>query len=152
MVTDEAVSILIVDDDEGHAELVRRNLRRIGVTNAVTTLNSGAEALDFVFNRGRHQNRSGGSRLLVLLDIKMPGSVDGVEVLRQIKADPQRRRIPVIMLTTTDDPREVNRCYELGCSTYIKKPIDPTSFIEAVSRLGLFSSVISVPREDGGPA
>jgi CheY-like chemotaxis protein len=152
MAMEEAVTILIVDDDEGHAELVRRNLRRIGVSNALTTLTSGMEALDYVFNRGKHQNRTGGTRLLVLLDIKMPGSVDGIEVLRQIKADPQRKRIPVIMLTTTDDPRDVNRCYELGCSTYIKKPIDPTHFIEAVSRLGLFISVISVPREDGGPA
>ena len=83
----------------------------------------------------------------MLLDINMPG-LDGVEVLRQIKAHPQTRMIPVLMLTTTDDPREIQRCYELGCNTYITKPVDPAAFIEAIVRLGLFISVVSVPLAD----
>ncbi len=77
----------------------------------------------------------------------MPGGVDGVEVLRRIKADPDKRKIPIVMLTTTDDPREVERCYALGCNVYMMKPVDPAAFIEAVARLGLFISVVSIPEE-----
>jgi CheY-like chemotaxis protein len=148
MGVEEKVTILLVDDDEGHAELVRRNLKRIGIHNSITSVNRGQEALDFIFSRGAFKDRPVEGSLLVLLDIKMPGSLDGIEVLRQIKANPTTRRTPVIMLTTTDDMRDVNRCYELGCSTYIKKPIDPTQFIESVSRLGLFMSVISLPSQE----
>ena len=87
--------------------------------------------------------------ILLLLDIKMP-RVDGIEVLRQLKSDPQTASIPVIMLTTTDDPREVQRCYELGCSVYITKPVDYQAFVEAINRLGLFLQVVRIP--DFGPA
>ncbi len=87
--------------------------------------------------------------ILLLLDIKMP-KVDGVEVLRQLKADPRTNTIPVIMLTTTDDPRKVRRCYELGCNVYITKPVDYQAFIEAIRRLGLFLQVVQVP--PNGPA
>jgi len=78
----------------------------------------------------------------------MPGSVNGVEVLRQIKADPATGKIPVIMLSTTDDPREISLCYELGCSVYITKPVDPLQFIEAIKRLGLFLQVIRLPEDN----
>src|SRR5262245_38646419 len=142
-------TILIVDDDEGHAELVRRNLRRIGLTNSIVALDSGASALDYVFSTGRYEGRAQTDHLLILLDIKMPGESDGIDVLCRIKADPAKKRIPVIMLTTTDDPREIKRCYDLGCSVYITKPVDGAAFIEAVSRLGLFLSVVSIPPEDG---
>lgn len=138
------VTILIVDDDEGHTQLVRRNLLRSGVNNPIVAINTGTEALDYVFARGAYVNREGDGEMLVLLDINMPG-IDGVEVLRQIKADPKTKKIPVLMLTTTDDPREINRCYELGCTVYITKPVDPSAFIEAIHRLGLFISVVSMP-------
>jgi CheY-like chemotaxis protein len=75
----------------------------------------------------------------------MPGGMDGIEVLRRIKADPATRLVPVIMLTTADDPRDIDRCYELGCSVYIAKPIDSKAFMEAISRLGLFLSVVCMP-------
>jgi CheY-like chemotaxis protein len=81
---------------------------------------------------------------LLLLDIKMP-RVDGVEVLRQLKSDSQTALVPVIMLTTTDDPREIQRCYELGCSVYITKPVDYQAFVEAINRLGLFLQVVRLP-------
>jgi CheY-like chemotaxis protein len=136
-----AFTILIVDDDEGHIELARRNLRRIAVGNPIVALQDGQRALDFVFRRGEFVERENRSPL-VLLDINMPGSINGVEVLRQIKANPGTRSIPVIMLTTTDDPREINLCYELGCSVYITKPVDSMLFIEAIQRLGLFLQVI----------
>jgi CheY-like chemotaxis protein len=140
-------TILIVDDDEGHIELVRRNLNRIALGNPVEALHDGARALDYIFRRGDFADRTGES-LLILLDINMPGGVDGVEVLRQIKADHRTCKTPVIMLSTTDDPREIALCYELGCSVYITKPVDPLQFIEAIKRLGLFLQVIRLPEED----
>lgn len=140
------VTILVVDDDEGHTELVRRNLQRSGINNPIVSLMSGAEALDYVFRRGSYIDRIGSGELLVLLDINMPG-IDGVEVLRQIKSEDSTKKIPVLMLTTTDDPREINRCYELGCNVYITKPVEPSAFIEAIRRLGLFIAVVSMPTE-----
>lgn len=144
MVLGHALKILVVDDDQGHMELVRRNLRRAGVHNEVTAITNGREALDYVFCEGAYKDRENGE-LLVLLDINMPGGFDGVEVLRQIKNNPKTKLIPVIMLTTTDEPREINRCYELGCSVYVTKPVDPAAFIDAIHRLGLFISVVSMP-------
>lgn len=149
MSTSRQMTILLVDDDEGHQELVRRNLQRIGVNNPVVSLANGQEALDYLFCRGAYANRPEISSFLILLDIRMPGEIDGVEVLRQIKANSVKKKIPVIMLTTTDDPREIRRCYELGCSIYITKPVDPLAFIEAIKRLGLFLTVVSVPPENG---
>jgi len=140
---ESAATILVVDDDEGHRELVRRNLKRSGLTNTVTCLSTGAEALDYVFRRAAYACRPE-AELVMLLDINMPG-MNGVEVLRQIKEDPHGRRIPIIMLTTADDPREVQRCYEIGCSVYVTKPIDPAEFIEAVKRLGMFLTIVRLP-------
>ena len=141
--SDSAFPILIVDDDEGHVELVRRNLRRIALSNTITALHDGARALEYVFRRGEFGQRAAGDPLL-LLDLNMPGTINGVEVLRQIKSNPATQKMPVIMLSTTDDPREVARCYELGCSVYITKPVDSTQFIEAIKRLGLFLQIIRV--------
>jgi CheY-like chemotaxis protein len=140
-----SITILIVDDDPGHRELVRRNLRRTGLVNPIVGLPDGSEALDFVFRRGVHADRVE-AELLILLDINMPG-INGIEVLRQIKADPVKKKIPILMLTTTDDPREVAQCYELGCSVYVTKPVDPAEFMEAVKRMGLFLSIVKVPEE-----
>jgi CheY-like chemotaxis protein len=143
---DELV-ILLVEDDEGHAFLIRQNLRDAGVVNRIVHLPNGQEALDYVHCRGAHAGRHPDGPLLVLLDINMP-LVDGLEVLRQLKADPTTDQVPVIVLTTTDDPREVQRCYELGCNCYVLKPVDYDRFVEAVRRLGLFLSIVQVPRED----
>lgn len=147
IITSPQTTIVIVDDDPGHCELVRRNLRRAGVDNPIVVLNSGDLALDYVFRNGAYETRAQDSEMLLLLDINMPGGANGLDVLRQIKADPATRLTPVIMLTTTDDPKEINRCYELGCSVYITKPVDPKAFIEAVNRLGLFISVVSLPSD-----
>ena len=139
----EPILIVLVEDDDGHATLVERNLVRVGVSNQIVRLKDGQEALDFFFAHGA--SGAGPPRsVLLLLDIKMP-RVDGIEVLRQLKRDAQTAPIPVIMLTTTDDPREVQRCYELGCSVYITKPVDYQSFVEAVNRLGLFLQVVRIP-------
>jgi CheY-like chemotaxis protein len=145
-------TILIVDDDDGHVELARRNLRRIGVSNPIVSLERGERALNYIFRREEFAERAD-VELLILLDINMPGSVNGVETLRQIKADPVARTTPVIMLSTTDDPREVARCYELGCSIYVTKPVDSVQFIEAIKRLGLFLQIIRLAAANrDGPA
>jgi CheY-like chemotaxis protein len=142
--TAEPITILLAEDDDGHAALVQRNLERAGLINGFVRLRDGQEALDYVRGRGDFASRELWPNVLVLLDINMP-RVDGVEVLRQLKADPATNLIPVIMLTTTDDPREVKRCYELGCSVYVTKPVDYKAFIEAIGRLGLFLQVVRVP-------
>ena len=146
--THQALKIVIVDDDQGHCELVMRNLRRTGVSNEFDIIHHGDEALDFVFCRGQYAERPGNADVLMLLDINMPGGLSGLDVLREIKAHDATKTIPVIMLTTTDDPREITRCYELGCSVYITKPIDPGKFMEAITRLGLFLSVVRLPSEN----
>jgi CheY-like chemotaxis protein len=133
-------TILIVDDDEGHAILIRENLEAAGLNNAIEHFRDGQAVLDFFARRppGAHQS------FLVLLDIRMP-KVDGIEVLRRLKSDPELNKLPVIMLTTTDDSREIERCYELGCSVYIQKPVDYDRFAEAIRRLGMFMTLVLLP-------
>ncbi|MEO0077493.1 MAG: response regulator [candidate division WOR-3 bacterium] len=141
------VVILIADDDDAHVALMQRNLVRAGTVNRQLVFSNGEQVLDFLFMRSQ-PCREPGTAYLLLLDIRMP-RVDGVEVLRQVKADPELRKLPVIMVTTTDDPLEVERCHRLGCSSYITKPVDYEKFMEAIRRLGMFMLVIEVPRLDG---
>jgi CheY-like chemotaxis protein len=138
------VSILIAEDDAGHARLIEKNLARGGLSNGIKRFDNGQAILDFLFQTGPGPHREPDKPYLLLLDIRMP-KVDGVEVLRRIKAHPELRRIPVIMLTTTDDPREVERCHDIGCSSYIVKPVDYQRFADAVTRLGLYISLVQVP-------
>ena len=138
--------ILLAEDDDGHAYLIQQNMLDAGLSNKVVHVRDGQEALDYIHCTGTYANRVPDGPLLVLLDINMP-KVDGVEVLRHLKADPKTEQLPVIMLTTTDDPREVQRCYELGCSSYVIKPVDYDRFVEAIRRLGLFLAIVKVPRE-----
>jgi CheY-like chemotaxis protein len=138
------VTILITEDDEGHAVLIRKNLGRAGITNPMLHFRDGQEVLDFLFRRNAPPHREGRAAYLLLLDIRMP-KVDGVEVLRQVKMDNELHKLPVIIITTTDDPHEVTRCHELGCNSYITKPVDCEKFITAIRQLGLYLSVIEVP-------
>lgn len=140
--------ILIAEDDLGHARLMEKNLTRAGLHNRIQRFANGQEVLDFLFLRGEGPKRAMDKSYLVLLDIRMP-QVDGVEVLRQVKADPELRKIPVIMLTTTDDPREVERCHAIGCASYIVKPVDYEKFAEAIKNLGLYISLVEVPEING---
>ncbi|MGN6553698.1 MAG: response regulator [Verrucomicrobiota bacterium] len=138
------IIILIAEDDAGHARLIEKNLMRAGMPNRIQRFENGQRILDFLFRRGPGPHRALEAPYLILLDIRMP-QVDGVEVLRQLKADSELRKIPVIMLTTTDDPREVDRCHEIGCSSYIVKPVDYNKFAEAMNNLGLYISLVQVP-------
>jgi len=142
------MNIVLAEDDDGHATLIQRNLERVGLVNGFTRLKDGQEALDFLLAQGAYAGRPVGDTTLLLLDINMP-RVDGTEVLRRLKADERTAGMPVIILTTTDDPREVERCYRLGCSVYITKPVDYQAFIEAIRRLGLFLQVVKVPHGAG---
>jgi CheY-like chemotaxis protein len=142
--TAQPLTILLAEDDEGHARLVQRNLKRAGIANEVIHVADGREALDYALRVGSHAERPVNGSLLILLDINMP-RLDGVETLRQLKSAESTAKIPVIMLTTTDDPREIERCYALGCSVYITKPVAYDSFVEAVKRLGMFLQIVNVP-------
>jgi len=145
--TKEAV-ILIADDDAGHARLIEKGLRRAGLPNPVLRFGDGEQVLDFLFARGSGVKRGADTAYLLLLDIRMP-KLDGIEALRHIKADAELRKLPVSMLTTTDDPREVALCHELGCNHYLVKPVDYEKFSEAITRLGSFISLVQVPEIHG---
>jgi CheY-like chemotaxis protein len=140
----EPLSIVLAEDDDGHATLIHRNLERAGLVNGFVRVKDGQEALDFIRGEGSYAGQPPRGNVLLLLDINMP-RVDGVEVLRRLKGDARTNAIPIIMLTTTDDPREIARCYQLGCSVYVTKPVEYADFIEAIQRLGLFLQVVRVP-------
>lgn len=123
------VVILIVDDDDGHAVLIRRALRRSGIENPSVWLASGESALDFLGGRGPDAARPGDD-VLVLLDINLGAGINGVDVLRQLKAAPETRRVPVIMMSTADDPKQIALCRSLGCGGFFTKPLDPTALAE----------------------
>jgi CheY-like chemotaxis protein len=142
---DDHLIIMLAEDDDGHAQLIQRNLKRAGVINDIVRTRDGQEALDYIRCQGSFANRAPAAPLLVLLDIKMP-RVDGFGVLQALKAEAATAQIPVIMLTTTDDPREVEKCYQLGCSVYITKPVQYESFVDALTRLGMFLEIIKVPQ------
>ena len=144
MTDTQDVTILLVEDDPGHSRLIEKNLRRANIKNEIHCVTNGQEAVDYLFCEGECANNKPTSDLLVLLDLNLP-VLDGYQVLQRMKIDERTKRIPVIILTTTDDPREVSRCYELGCNVYITKPVDYEQFSEAIRNLGLFLMVVMLP-------
>jgi CheY-like chemotaxis protein len=134
----QEITILLAEDDPGHARLIEKNLRRSNIMNKIVTVGDGQQAIDYLFSDDRPWP------LLVLLDLNMP-VLDGYQVLERIKASEHTKRIPVVVLTTTDDSREVSRCYDLGCNVYMTKPVDYLQFSEAIRKLGLFLSVVTMP-------
>jgi CheY-like chemotaxis protein len=142
-----SVMILLVEDDPGHATLIEKNLRRAGIANEIVTLGDGQRAVDFLFKQNSYQHDSHPVPLLVLLDLNMP-VLDGYQVISRLKADERTRTIPIVVLTTTDTPQEVARCYELGCNVYITKPVEYEQFSEAIRNLGLFLSIVKIPEKE----
>ncbi len=142
------VTIVMVEDDEGHARLIERNIRRAGINNEIRHFADGATALHYLENDNSGPALNGPA--LVLLDLNLP-DMSGTDILARVKSNPRLKRTPVVVLTTTDDKVEIQRCYDLGANVYITKPVNYESFADAIRQLGLFLSVIQVPEvgDDG---
>ncbi len=141
------VTILLIEDDPGHARLIEKNVRRAGVNNTIVPFTDGTSAVEHLFGTAPDGRRHVRLPILVLLDLNLP-DMSGTDILAQIKADDLVRRAPVIVLTTTDDKQEIQRCYDLGCNVYITKPVEYESFAVAIRQLGLFLAVMQVPEAD----
>ncbi|HZG27105.1 Response regulator receiver domain-containing protein [Ensifer adhaerens] len=138
------VTIVMIEDDEGHARLIEKNVRRAGVHNEIVPFTNGTSALEYILGKDMSGTVSADRYLLILLDLNLP-DMSGTEILQHIKENPFTKRLPVVILTTTDDVREIQRCYDLGANVYITKPVDYDGFANAIRQLGLFFSVIEVP-------
>ncbi|BBK36116.1 response regulator [Allostella sp. ATCC 35155] len=143
----QAVTIVMIEDDEGHARLIEKNIRRAGVHNEIVPFTDGTSALTFLFGQDGSGQVSAGRGLLILLDLNLP-DMTGVDILAKVKANPHTKRSPVVVLTTTDDQREIQRCYDLGANVYITKPVNYEAFANAIRQLGLFFAVMQVPEID----
>ena len=139
------VTIIMIEDDEGHARLIERNIRRSGVNNEIVPFTNGTDAVDYLFCKDGTAAARKGEAMLVLLDLNLPDMV-GIDILKRVKENKYLKATPVVVLTTTDDSQEIKRCYELGCNVYITKPVNYESFANAIRQLGLFFSVIQVPQ------
>lgn len=135
--------ILIAEDDDGHAELIKEGLVTSGVCNKIIRFKDGEEVWNFFTGKNVNENMDDSKSYLLLLDINMP-KMDGIDVLTNIKSNEELKNIPIIMLTTTDDPREVETCYKLGCNMYVTKPIQFEKFAETLQRMGLFIQIIKI--------
>ena len=135
------VTIVMIEDDEGHARLIEKNIRRAGIMNDIRHFTDGTSALDYIFNDAGGPQLNGPG--LILLDLNLP-DMSGTDILEKVKSDERLRRAPVVILTTTDDKIEIQRCYDLGCNVYITKPVNYENFAAAIRQLGMFLSVITV--------
>ncbi len=140
----EKVDILLVEDNKDDVELTLHALRKENLANNIQVVADGEEALDFLFCRGKFQDRSNQAVKLVLLDLKLP-KVDGLEVLRQLKADPRTKTLPVVILTSSKEERDLVNGYNLGANSYIQKPVDFEQFRDTVKRVGLYWLVVNQP-------
>ena len=140
----ELKRILLVDDSPRDTELALDALAQNNLANEVVALRDGAEALDYLYRRGEFADRGKGNPAVVMLDLKMP-KVDGIEVLRQIKSDPQLKTIPVVVMTSSREEPDLVTSYELGVNAYIVKPVQFQEFVEAVKLVGAFWAVVNEP-------
>jgi CheY-like chemotaxis protein len=140
----QAVTIAMIEDDEGHARLIEKNLRRAGVHNLIVPLADGMSAIAFLFGPDGSGLVNKGRPLLILLDLNLP-DMSGIDILKRIKENEHLKSAPVVVLTTTDDRTEIQRCYDLGCNVYITKPVDYQKFANAIQQFGLFMYVMQFP-------
>jgi CheY-like chemotaxis protein len=136
--------ILLCEDSEHDIELTLSALDGHNLTNQVVVARDGVEALDYLYRRGRFAGRPEGHPLVVLLDLKMP-RVDGIEVLRQVKSDPGLKTIPIVMLTSSREEKDLVESYRLGANAYVVKPVNFTQFTDAVGKIGLFWALVNEP-------
>jgi CheY-like chemotaxis protein len=141
----QPVTIVMIEDDEGHAKLIEKNIRRAGVNNEILPFRNGTEAIQFLFGADGSGRVNSGRALLVLLDLNLP-DMTGIDILKRVKENEHLKRSPVVVLTTTDDAVEIKRCYDFGCNVYVTKPVNYENFANAIRQLGLFFSVIQVPQ------
>ena len=136
--------ILIVEDNSDDETLILRALKNFNVSNEITVVRDGAEALDYLFKTGPYADREGGDPAVVLLDIKLP-KIDGLEVLRRLRADEQTKHQPVVILTSSDEQEDMVQGYKLGANSYVRKPVEFEKFSEAVNQLGLYWMLLNEP-------
>ncbi len=143
--SENAVEILLVEDNPDDVELALRALRNQNISNRIDVVRDGAEALDFIFCTGQYEHRSmENAPKVVLLDLKLP-KVDGLEVLEKIKSDPRTKAIPVVVLTSSREERDIVESYKLGVNSYIRKPVNFEQFSESVRQLGLYWLLLNEP-------
>lgn len=143
----QANKLLLVEDDPGHALLIQKNLRRMGIIYDIEVLGNGCDAVDYLLKQGAYTGDGSLPPVLVLLDLNLPG-LNGYQVLKIIRNEHRTKLIPVVVLTTADDPEEVSLCYGLGCNMYISKPLDPEQFAETIQRLSAFLSIVKTPKTE----
>ena len=142
--------ILLAEDNPNDVELTLSALDEHNLANEVVVARDGEEALDYLYRRGQFQMREAGNPAVILLDLKMP-KVDGLEVLQQVKSDPLLRVIPIVVLTSSREERDVVQSYELGVNAYVVKPVDFHEFVDAIKELGLFWGILNIaPEANGG--
>ena len=142
--TENIVEILLVEDNPNDVELALHALKKNKISNHIHVVRDGAEALEFIFSAGAYSGRAPHNPKVILLDLKLP-KVDGLEVLRQVKADERTRSIPVVMLTSSREERDVVESYELGVNSYIVKPVDFDQFVDAMRQLGMYWLLLNNP-------
>ena len=140
----EPIVIVMIEDDEGHARLIEKNIRRAGVTNAMVPFTTGLKALSYLLGPDASGKVHEGKHLLFLLDLNLP-DMSGIDILARLRESEHLRHVMVIVLTTTDDPAEIRRCYDLGANAYVAKPMQYDKFVNAIQQLGMFLSVVTVP-------
>ncbi len=141
---DEPRNILLVEDNPHDVELTLTALTEHNITNQVVVVNNGADALDYLYCRGQYESRPPGDPAVLLLDLKMP-KVDGLQVLRTLKQDPDFRRLPVVMLTSSREEQDLVQSYDLGVNSYVIKPVGFEDFLEAVRKLGIYWTLQNEP-------
>jgi len=140
----EETTVLLVEDDEAAAHLITANLKRAGATGRIIRAPNGQKALEILARKDKDNALRPKERLILLLDVNMPG-VSGLQVLQFMKNNPTLKRIPVIMLTTSDDPMEIEKCYELGCNFFVTKPVDYGKFVNTIKNIALILQIFTIP-------
>lgn len=145
MIDEHMVEIILIEDSNEDAELTLRALKKINLTNSIKVFADGEDALNFIFAKGKYKERNNDiNPKLILLDLKLP-KVDGLEILKQLKSDSQKKIIPIVVLTSSNEENDIIESYKLGVNSYIVKPVESDNFIEAIKKVGLYWLLLNQP-------